>query len=149
MEATGRIQCYRRWGTDEDYQSYLKWVQGSPPTVYCVWEGGAVAAMSNSIVGMAKRGESNMYMTGKHTLMIAEQLHVRILGMRLTSSGFSDVFYVMREGWYARLVHLDRRATFAMLCGLVWVEARIRRLFGQFREEERMSVASFLADRVL
>jgi hypothetical protein len=149
MQATGQIQCYRRWGTDEDYRNYLKWVQGGPPTVYCVWKGGAVAEMSNSIVGMAKRGESKMYMTGKYTLMLAEQIHVRILGMRMTSSGFSDVYYVMREGWYARLVHLDRRATFAMLCGLVWLEARVRRLIGQDCEGERMRIAGFLAERVL
>jgi hypothetical protein len=156
VKATGQIICVRQWGGEEDYQEHMVWAHGGfkyecdcEQTVRCQWVGGLVAEMSSQIRNMARRGENSMRMTGRHTIMIADQVHVRLICMKVVGGWYHDLWYVMREGWYARLVHLDYGITFALLQVFVLAECGIRRLFGQHTEGQRMKAAGFLAERLL
>ena len=157
MKATGEIICKQYWGDEDSFVEHILkhhpeefWVCLCQFSARCEWKGGRIAEMSGALLEEAKKGVNpGIRMTGKHTLTLGN-IHVRILGLKIVGGlYYHNVYYIMREGWYARLIAFDLAFTLGALDVCARVEEVVRALFGQKTKGRLMRLTAFIAERVL
>lgn len=157
MNVTADFLCWQLVGGERDYAEHMRrvhpWAMNCrcPRTVECEWQGDGrgIALMSGDVVYRDQEGEKS-YKTPVGKVIRYGGLSLRVLDMRLEGGLAYDQFYVaLANNPHGDLQVLYRRAARALLRVTVNLEARVRGFMLQPVEGREMSVASWLAKRML
>jgi hypothetical protein len=157
VKETAELLCYRLVGGERDYSEHMRrlhpgaWECKCPRTAECEWKGDerrGVASMS----GMAISEMTNSKQIPVGLTFKVGGLRLRVVEfpvLALSGAGYCDLAHVMLDSPLAELTALYRRAAHGLLRLAVNLEARVRGFMLQPVEGREMSVATWLAKRML